>query len=311
MSNKGTVLSVNISEGKGDVKKPVSQVDINGLGIVRDAHAGKWQRQISLLSREQIDLFSQETGKEILPGQFAENLTVSGLQLSGITILDRFRTGTVELEVTQLGKSCHGDKCAIYQELGKCLMPKEGIFCRVVQGGIVKPGDFIEYVPKTLKILIITLSDRAFSGFYTDRSGPRISDILKEKFESKKRRLRIGNMILSDEAEKLRHALTQAINDNVDVIFTCGSTGVGPRDIAPETVESVSEKTIPGIMENIRVKYGKDKPSVLLSRSVAAIAGTTQIYTLPGSVRAVEEYLAEILKTLDHAILMIQGIDAH
>ncbi len=97
----------------------------------------------------------------------------------------------------------------------------------------------------------------------------------------------------------------------MDVIFTCGSTGVGPRDIAPETVESVSEKTIPGIMENIRIKYGKDRPSVLLSRSVAAIAATTQIYTLPGSVRAVEEYLAEILKTLDHAILMIHGIDAH
>ena len=187
MSNKGTVLSVNVSLEKGVIKTPVLHVNVDNFGIVRDAHAGKWQRQISLLSREQIDLFSQETGKEILPGQFAENLTVSGLQLSGITILDRFRTGTVELEVTQLGKSCHGDKCAIYQELGKCLMPKEGIFCRVVQGGIVKPGDFIEYVPKTLKILIITLSDRAFSGFYTDRSGPRISDILKEKFESKKR----------------------------------------------------------------------------------------------------------------------------
>ena len=86
---------------------------------------------------------------------------------------------------------------------------------------------------------------------------------------------------------------------------------MGPRDCTPETVESVSDKMIPGIMENIRIKYGKDKPSVLLSRSVAAIAGTTQIYTLPGSVRAVEEYLAEILKTLDHAILMIHGIDAH
>ncbi len=198
MSNKGTVVSVNVSLKKGVIKTPVLHVNVDSLGIVGDAHAGKWQRQISLLSREQIDLFSKETGKEILPGQFAENLTVSGLQLSGITILDRFRTGTVELEVTQLGKSCHGDKCAIYQELGKCVMPKEGIFCRVVQGGIVKPGDFIEYVPKTLKILIITLSDRAFSGFYTDRSGPRISDILKEKFESKKRHLKIDNMILSD-----------------------------------------------------------------------------------------------------------------
>ncbi|MFZ9012391.1 MAG: MogA/MoaB family molybdenum cofactor biosynthesis protein, partial [Anaerohalosphaeraceae bacterium] len=76
-------------------------------------------------------------------------------------------------------------------------------------------------------------------------------------------------------------------------------------------VESICDKMIPGIMENIRTKYGADKPSVFLSRSVAAIAGTTLVYTLPGSVKAVEEYLAEILKTLDHAILMIHGIDAH
>ena len=113
------------------------------------------------------------------------------------------------------------------------------------------------------------------------------------------------------DADKLRQTLTEAITNKVDVIFTCGGTGLGPRDCTPETVESVSDKMIPGIMENIRIKYGKDKLSVLLSRSVAAIAGTTQIYTLPGSVRAVEEYLYEVLKTLDHAILMIHGINAH
>jgi molybdopterin adenylyltransferase len=311
MSNKGTVLSVNVSTEKGVVKIPVSQIDMNDLGIVGDAHAAKWQRQVSLLSQEQIDIFAKETGKDIQPGQFAENLTVSGLQLDGVAVLDRFQIGAMELEVTQLGKTCHGDKCAIYQEVGKCVMPKEGIFCRVIQGGTVKPGDSIEYIPKTLKVLVVTLSDRAFSGVYTDRSGPRVTDILNDYFKDKKQHLKIDNTILPDNAEKLRQILTRAIDDKVDVIFTCGSTGVGPRDIAPETVESVCDKTIPGIIENIRVKYGKDKPSVLLSRSVAAIAGTTQIYTLPGSVRAVEEYLAEILKTLEHAILMIHCIDAH
>jgi molybdopterin adenylyltransferase len=311
MSNKGTVLSVNVSTEKGVVKSPVSQSVVDNLGIVGDAHAGQWHRQVSLLSQEQIDIFSKEAGKKIRPGQFAENLTISGLQLDGMAVLDRFRMGPVELEVTQLGKRCHGDGCAIYQEMGKCVMPKEGIFCRVVQGGTVKPGDSIEYTPRVLKVLIITLSDRAFAGVYTDRSGPRIADILKAYFEEKKRHLEIGRVILADDAEKLRQTLVGAINDEADVIFTCGSTGVGPRDIAPETVESVCDKMIPGIMENIRVKYGKDKPSVLLSRSVAAMAGATQIYTLPGSVRAVEEYLAEILKTLEHAVLMIHGVDAH
>jgi molybdenum cofactor synthesis domain-containing protein len=311
MSNKGTVLSVNVSAEKGVVKSPVSRIDLNDLGIIGDAHVGKWQRQVSLLSQDQIDIFTQQTGKEILPGQFAENLTVRGLQLESIAVLDRFWIGQVQLEVTQLGKQCHGNGCAIYQQVGKCVMPKEGIFCRVIQGGTIKPGDSIEYVPKILKILVVTLSDRASSGVYTDRSGPRVTGVLTDYFKDKNWQLEIMNIILPDDAKKLEQTLAQALDDKVDIIFTCGSTGIGSRDIAPETVESVCDRTIPGIMENIRIKYGKDKPSVLLSRSVAAIAGTTQIYTLPGSVRAVEEYLSEILKTLEHAILMIHGIDAH
>ena len=311
MSNKGTVLSVNVSAEKGVVKSPVSQVDMNDLGIIGDAHAGKWQRQVSLLSQEQIDLFVKETGKDIQPGQFAENLTVSRLQFDGIAVLDRFQIGGVQLVVTQLGKRCHGDGCGIYQEVGQCVMPKEGVFCRVIQGGTVKPGDSIEYIPNLLKVLVITLSDRAFCGVYTDRSGPRVTEILNDYFKDKKQPQQIDNTILPDDADKLRQTLTEAITNKVDVIFTCGGTGLGPRDCTPETVESVSDKMIPGIMENIRIKYGKDKLSVLLSRSVAAIAGTTQIYTLPGSVRAVEEYLLEILKTLEHAVLMIHGIEAH
>ena len=311
MSNKGTILSVNISAEKGVAKSPVSQVQINDLGIVGDAHAGQWHRQVSLLSQEQIDLFAKETDKDIQPGQFAENLTVSGLQYDSIAVLDRFQIGGVQLEVTQLGKRCHGDGCAIYQEVGKCVMPKEGIFCRVIQGGTVKAGDSIEYAPRMLKISVVTLSDRAFSGVYTDRTGPRVTEMLNDYFKDKKQALQIENKILPDDAERLKQALAHAIDEKVDVIFTCGGTGVGPRDIAPETVETVCDKMIPGIMENIRIKYGTDKPSVLLSRSIAAIARMTQIYTLPGSVRAVEEYLTEIVKTLEHATLMIHGIDAH
>ena len=311
MSNKGTILSVNISAEKGVAKSPVSQVQINDLGIVGDAHAGQWHRQVSLLSQEQIDLFAKETDKDIQPVQFAENLTVSGLQFDSIAVLDRFQIGGVQLEVTQLGKRCHGDGCAIYQEVGKCVMPKEGIFCRVIQGGTVKAGDSIEYAPRMLKISVVTLSDRAFSGVYTDRTGPRVTEMLNDYFKDKTQALQIENKILPDDAERLKQALAHAIDEKVDVIFTCGGTGVGPRDIAPETVETVCDKMIPGIMENIRIKYGTDKPSVLLSRSIAAIARMTQIYTLPGSVRAVEEYRIEIVKTLEHATLMIHGIDAH
>jgi molybdenum cofactor synthesis domain-containing protein len=302
---------VNVSSEKGTVKKPVPQVVIDATGIVGDAHAGPWQRQVSLLSQEQINAFSKEAGRKILPGEFAENITVGQIDLNPVGILDRFRIGQAELEVTQLGKKCHGDSCAIYKEIGKCVMPHKGIFCRVLSSGTVKPGDILEYIPKVLKILIVTLSDRAFSGVYTDRSGPRVEQILNEYFVEKGRPVHIDKKIIGDDAQALREALTEAINGGADVIFTCGGTGVGPRDITPETVESVCDKTIPGIMENIRTKYGQDKPSVFLSRSIAAIAGKTQIYTLPGSVRAVQEYMTEILKTLEHAVLMIHGIDAH
>jgi molybdenum cofactor synthesis domain-containing protein len=311
MSNKGTILSVNVSAEKGVIKSPVSQVQMNDLGIIGDAHAGQGPRQVSLLSQEQIDLFAKETGKDIQPGQFAENLTVSGLQFHSIAVLDRFQIGGVQLVVAQLGKRCHGEGCAIYQDVGQCVMPKEGVFCQVIQGGTVKPGDSIEYSPRILRISVLTLSDRAFSGVYPDRSGSRVTEMLNDYFKDKKQALQIENTILPDDAKKLKQTLIRKIDEKVDVIFTCGGTGVGPRDIVPETVEAISDKRIPGIMENIRIKYGTEKPSVLLSRSVAAIAGMTQIYTLPGSVRAVEEYLDEILKTLGHAILMIHGIDAH
>lgn len=311
MSNNGTIISVNVSDKKGAIKIPVPQVVVDESGFVGDGHAGPWHRQVSILSQEEITRFSKEVNKEIKPGQFAENITTGGIDLDGISVLDRLRIGQVELEVTQLGKKCHGNTCAIFNETGKCAMPQKGIFCRVVQGGTIQPGDAIDYIPKVLRILIVTLSDRAAAGQYEDRSGPKIKEILQEHFGSSRWHCKIENIILADDSDTLRKTLIHATRDNVDVIFTCGGTGVGPRDITPETVESLCDKVIPGIMENIRIKYGAQKPSALLSRSIAAVAGGTQIYTLPGSVRAVEEYLFEILKTLEHTIFMIHGLDIH
>ena len=95
------------------------------------------------------------------------------------------------------------------------------------------------------------------------------------------------------------------------MVFTTGGTGVGPRDVTPEVVTSFCEKTIPGIMEAIRVKYWALKPNALLSRSVAGVAGQMLIFALPGSVRAVTEYMAEIVKTLEHLLFMLYGLDSH
>ncbi len=307
----GHIASLNCSTAKGTIKTPTDSAVLDQNGIVGDAHAGCWHRQVSLLSQETIAQFVAESGRETAPGEFAENLTIAGLDLSRAAVLDRFTIGDVELELTQVGKRCHGEGCDIYREVGKCIMPKEGVFCRVVTGGEIRVGDEIAYHPRPLKICVITLSDRAARSVYTDRSGPRAEEILREFFDGKRWHVDIHRELLPDDPAALDALLRQQIAGNADAVFTLGSTGAGPRDIAPEAMLAVSEKTIPGIVEHVRAKFGADKPAARLSRSVAALAGTTQLYALPGSVRAVEEYLGEILHTFEHLIHMIHAIDSH
>jgi len=120
----------------------------------------------------------------------------------------------------------------------------------------------------------------------------------------------IATIIIPDEPDIFREVLISKC-DTCNIIITTGGTGIGPRDFTVETVRPLISKEIPGIMEFIRVKYGTEKPNALLSRGVAGIIGKALIYTLPGSVRAVEEYMNEIGKTLMHAIMMQYGIDTH
>jgi molybdopterin adenylyltransferase len=311
MSHDLELISVNLSERKGTIKRPVERITVDLNGVVGDAHAGPWQRQVSLLGQESIERFSEKLGRKIMPGEFAENLTVAGLDFAAVAILDRFRFGGVELEVSQIGKQCHGAGCTIFQQVGQCVMPAEGIFTRVMRGGELAAGDRGQHVARPLSFLILTLSDRAAAGVYEDRSGPRVRELLENWLAARPWHGQIESKILPDDAGRLSEEIERAKTAGVDVIVTTGGTGLGPRDFTPETVAASCDKLIPGIMENIRMKFGTDKPNALLSRSVAGVAGTTQIYTLPGSVRAVEEYLGEILKTLEHAIFMLHGLDAH
>jgi molybdopterin adenylyltransferase len=165
-------------------------------------------------------------------------------------------------------------------------------------------------LPETYKIVIITLSDRAFKGEYADLSGPRLKEIISEFFTSLNVSFTIENVLIPDEGDLLKKEILKA-SVNSDVIFTTGGTGIGPRDITVETVRPLLTKEIPGIMEFIRVRYGAKKPNALLSCGVAGLIGNCLIYTLPGSVRAVDEYMSEIVKTLEHTFLMLYGIDKH
>ena len=305
------IVSVNISEAKGTIKKPVSEIHLNDRGVEGDAHAGKWHRQVSLLAKESAEKFAKMAGREIAYGEFAENITTEGMLLFEASPLDRFYCEELELEVTQIGKKCHGDNCAIYREVGNCVMPKEGIFCRVLSLGDLKAGDTLEYIPKIYSALVITLSDRAYAGEYEDRSGPRLSELLKNYFEGNKWMHEIENVVIPDDEQALSALLLDAVEQEVDFIFTTGGTGIGPRDISPEVIRSVIQKEIPGIMEMIRMKYGAEKPNALLSRGIAGAADKTLIFSMPGSVKAVNEYMEEIVKSLRHMVYMLHGLDTH
>jgi MOSC domain-containing protein YiiM len=137
-----TVVATCISEKKGERKTPVETVELREEhGIVGDAHAGEWHRQVSLLASESIDKM-RALGLDVDSGDFAENITTRGIDLVSLPVGTRLQVGTTLLEVTQIGKECH-TRCAIFYQAGDCVMPKEGIFARVIRGGSVRPGDEI------------------------------------------------------------------------------------------------------------------------------------------------------------------------
>lgn len=310
MNPEFVVDSVNISTEKGVDKKPVEGIVLRaGYGIEGDAHAGPWHRQISFLSSEQINAFDG-AGRPMLAGEFAENITTSGLDLRQVAVLDRIMIGDVEIEITQIGKECHSG-CAIFKEVGACIMPKEGLFGRVIHGGEIRKGMSGICKFRPLRIEVVTLSDRASQGVYEDRSGARIEAIIRDYFSNRRGHPEIVRHLIPDEPEQLERILIQAHTNGADFVLTTGSTGIGPRDIAPDVTLRMCDRIIPGVMEYMRGLFGTKKKTVFLTRGYAGMKGQTVIFNLPGSVRAVEEMMPEWIGFWGHMICMIHEIDAH
>ena len=136
----GKVMAICISEKKGTQKRNVHEaLFIEDFGLENDAHAGKWHRQVSLLSYEKIQDFKKK-GAPVEDGAFGENLIVSGIDFKNLPVGTRFQSGDVVLEMTQIGKECHSG-CEIYKIMGDCIMPREGVFARVIRGGRIREGD--------------------------------------------------------------------------------------------------------------------------------------------------------------------------
>lgn len=306
---KGKIISVNISEKKGERKTPVHEAVINeNYGIVGDAHSSpEWHRQVSLLAIESIDKMRAK-GLDVNPGDFAENITTGGIDLLALPIGTKLEIGKEVIgEVSQIGKECH-TRCQIYYQAGDCVMPKEGIFIRVLRGGTVKVGDAINVICDverqtgmfTIAIAVLTLSDKGSKGERTDESGPAIAEALKE----------LGEVtfydILPDERDLIRERLLHYAG-KVDLILTTGGTGLSPRDVTPEATRDVIEREVPGIAEAMRTEGLKKTRNAMLSRAIAGVKGQTLIINLPGSPKAVRENLAVIIDVLPHAIQKIKG----
>jgi len=302
------VKGLYISEQSGTVKQPVEELEIDDLGAVGDAHRGNWHRQISILSQESADRFNKEQSTNFTYNLFAANIVVSGLDASKIALFDKIRINDLLLEVTQIGKKPHAYNSPVYEKTGTNIMFTEGLFCRVLSPGDIEVGYIGEVISTPFTLSVITLSDRASQGVYEDLSGPAIETALKTHFEESRFVPLIERQLLPDNREMLKRALLKEIEEQVYAVFTTGGTGLGPRDITPDVVRELGGKEIPGVMEMIRVKYGETIPSALLSRSVAVLVDQTLIFTLPGSVKAVSDYMKEILPILEHAVMMVEGV---
>lgn len=299
------ILSVNLCPETGK-KFPVNELVLNEKGAIGDANYGDATRPIVIMDKESMDETCNILGIENVSfGESGENISVCGLKKEDINPLDRLLIGGSTLEITGKGKPQY---IKSRQDLA---LSQHGVFARVITPGNLKAGDEIVLSPKIFKVRIIVLSDRAFAGSYTDRSGVKIKEMTELFFAKMKRGFQIDYALLPDDMQMLSKELNESVFEDYDVLLTSGGTGIGPRDITVETIRPLLTKEIPGIMESIRIQSGMAKPSALLSCGIAGVIGKTLLFTLPGSLRAVEEYLTEIFKVLDHAIYTIHGIDLH
>jgi len=311
MGAQGRVVAVCSASAKGEKKRPVAVGVMEvGRGLAGDAHAGS-ERQVSLLALESIEEIRQ-LGLEVSPGDFAENLTTERLTLHLLPLGTRLRVGeSVVLEITQIGKECHA-RCAIFDQVGTCVMPTQGVFARVVRGGEVRAGDPIEVTgqaaslssrsaPGQVRVAVLVVSDRAARGERPDATGPHLRELIGSKGAAV-----TEVKVVPDEKEQIAAALRDWC-DRVDVILTAGGTGLADRDVTPEATACVIERTVPGIGEAMRAAGLRSTPHAMLSRGIAGVRGRTLIINLPGSPRGAAESLEAVWAAVPHAVALLTG----
>jgi len=304
----GRIEAICISNEKGERKTPVESAIVRAdYGIESDAHAGSWHRQVSLLAAEDIQTVRDDL-PNIRPGDFAENIILGGLDLASLGLGSQLRLGReAVLSITQLGKACH-TPCRIFHLTGDCIMPRQGLFARVLEGGRICVEDdveMLEVVPReTFQAVVLTLSDRCSRGEAQDTAGPAAAKRLEESLSAHV----YATRILPDErraiAESLKHYCD---GHSIDLVVTVGGTGFSPRDVTPEATREVIDRPTPGLDEAMRAASLAKTPHAMLSRAASGIRGSTLIVNLPGSRRGAVENLDAILPAMGHGLKKLRG----
>lgn len=303
---EGQIRAVCISEKRGTEKRAVPEGHlVPQFGVEGDAHGGNWHRQVSLLSYDRVKAFNAR-GANVQDGAFGENLVVEGIDFSALPVGTRLLVNEAELEMTQIGKECHSH-CAIYQRMGECIMPTQGVFARVIREGWVRPGDKLQVLlpdaERPFTAAVIVLSDKGAAGERKDESGPAAREILEKAGYQVEETL-----LLPDEPEVLKQQLIRlADSRQLDLVVTSGGTGFSLRDQTPEATMAVAERNAPGIAEYIRYRSMEVTSRAILGRGVSVIRKKTLIVNLPGSPKAVRESLGFILEPLEHGLRILRG----
>ncbi|OBZ33105.1 MOSC domain-containing protein [Megasphaera sp. DISK 18] len=302
----GKIQAICSSDVRGIAKSVIPEGRFKvDWGLEGDAHAGHWHRQVSLLGLESIEDFRRRGGN-VEFGAFGENLVVDGFIFSKLPVGTLLRCGDVLLEITQIGKACHSH-CAVYEAVGDCIMPREGVFAKVLEGGVIRPGDEMVEVERGEKrpyqAAVITLSDKGSQGLRQDESGPVIVKRLEQEGYDV-----VETILLPDGRDELEQHLRQLADQRqVDLILTTGGTGFGQRDVTPEATIAVADRQVPGIAEAIRAASMKVTPRAMLSRAVSVIRKKTLIINLPGSPKACQECMDVFLATIPHGLDLLRG----
>jgi molybdenum cofactor synthesis domain-containing protein len=263
---------------------------------------------VSLLSAEEAAEW-RERLPGLKPGAFAENVLISGLDFDQLGLGSRLRLGSeVEVAITQIGKECHGHRCTVFERMGECLMPRRGLFARVLRGGEARIGDSVEVleaVPRrVVQAVVLTISDRCSRGEAADTAGPATAHLLRDRLGAHV----FAAEVIPDEQlqieERLRHYCD---GHSIDLVLTVGGTGFAPRDVTPEATRAVVERPTPGLDEAMRAASLSKTPHAMLSRGTSGIRKKTLIVNLPGSERAAVENLEAILPALPHGIEKLRG----